>query len=155
MEYARVLLRRLWITKGIRFGASRRLESKERAANLAIAILSIYVIAFALLDLLFKSDTNSLNWVPLVTIVAPVLILVLSQHETAKRHLVRSERLSRSARQVERLHSELEFLVSTAGLTKDAIEKVRQDYSVVLNDTSADHDEVDYLTCSPSLYHAK
>jgi hypothetical protein len=145
-DYGKALLRRLWVTKGIRFDSSRRYETKQRASNLAISILSVYVIAFALIELIAKSvASDTAKLFPLITIIAPVLILVLSQHESQKGYLVQAERMYKSAQQIEKLHSQLELALACGSPTVDELDRIRATYEEIIHDSFVNHDNVDYF----------
>lgn len=152
LEYAKELLRKLWITKGIRFEANRRLEKQHEATHLAISTLSVYVICVALFELLLKSasathaTTPSAHLLfPLATIAAPIFILVLEKHTAGKQYLVKADRMQRSALKIQALHSELHYDVATGTLTAAGLQKIRVEYEAILQDFTADHDNIDYL----------
>jgi hypothetical protein len=158
-QYAGTLLRRLWITKGIRFDSCRRYEAKQRASNLAISVLSVYVIAFALIELLVRSlSPDSIRLFPLITIVVPVLILVLSQYESAKGYLVHAERMRMSAQHIERLHGNLELHIANGTPSYDVLKAILETYEEIIRDATANHDNVDYFyfqALHPNNFHER
>ena len=146
-EYANALLRRIWITKGVRFEGARRLETKQRASDLTISLLSVYVIAFTLLQLLARdASTGTLTTLfPLVTIIAPILILVLSQHESGKQYRVFADRMLHSAHQIEALYSHLEYLMAfEASPDSKPLDEIRTKYEEIMRDTALVQDQIDY-----------
>jgi hypothetical protein len=153
--YIRSLLRQLWITKGTRFEANRRLERQHAASHLAISTLSVYVICAALLELLFNSSPvdaidavhrGTLHFLfPLATIAAPIFILVLEKHMVGKHYLVKADRMERSALKIQELHSELRFAAASGTATIDLLNRIREDYESVMQDFTANHDNIDYL----------
>lgn len=151
-KYIDMLLRRLWITKGIRFESNRRLVKQHEATHLAISTLSVYVIWSALLELLVKTidpaaaHTKAVEYLfPLATIAAPVFILVLEKHTAGKHYLVKAERMERSALKIQALHSELEFHVAHGTATPDQVERARSEYELIMRDFTQNHDNIDYL----------
>jgi hypothetical protein len=170
--YIRSLLRQLWITKGTRFEANRRLERQHAASHLAISTLSVYVICAALLELLVKSAPmgghtgsaviahgGALHFLfPLATIAAPIFILVLEKHTAGKHYLVKADRMERSALKIQELHSELRFAAASGTATTELLNRIREDYEAVMQDFTANHDNIDYLyfqTLQPDKFPEK
>ena len=143
-KYAQDFLRKLWITKGIRYASANRLELKDRLASLAVATLSIYVITSSLIELLLRCSNQSTDLFPLLTIIAPVFILVISQYETAKRYLVRAQRMHRSAQEIEHMHNCLKLSLARGESLSEVLENIQNKYEQILRDSSANHNEADY-----------
>jgi hypothetical protein len=144
--FAENLERRLRITSGVRFESNARFGRKHHVSTLAISVLSLCVIAAELLSLLIKTKTPIMELLfPIATIIAPIFIIILASHETAKQYLVHAERMHRSAQHIQELHSKLEFLRQTSKLTDDELDKIRHEYETVLHDFSSDHNNIDYF----------
>src|ERR1044072_7304290 len=93
-EFADALLRKMDITKGIRFESHRRLVQRHVVSHLAISTLSIYVICIALLEVLVTKDTTLIHFLfPLATIIAPIFILVMEKHLAGEEYLVMADRM--------------------------------------------------------------
>lgn len=96
--------RQIWITKGSRFNAYRRLERKQNASIFSISILSLYVLIFAVLPVgLLPESINNLK--DTISVIASVFILVLSLLEARKSYEVKSERLHNNAIALNELYS--------------------------------------------------
>jgi hypothetical protein len=79
-----------------------------------------------------------------VCIVAPVLILVLEAHEGSKRHLVRADRMHRSAQQIQVVHDRLERAIKLGNVTHDLLDKIDETYQAILLEYSEHQDDIDY-----------
>ena len=101
----------LWITKGCRFEASRRLAKKEHNSLFTISILSIYVIAGTLLPVFKANDASQMyTLMPFATVLTSIFIIVLTHLEAGKRYLIRSERMHRCGQELNDIYYELELL---------------------------------------------
>jgi hypothetical protein len=154
--YANGLLFRVWVTRGVRFEANRRLEKSHEVSHIAISVLSVYVICIALLELLIHDRSGAIYYLfPLATIVAPIFILVMEKHLAGEQHLVRAERMERSAQRLQRLHGKLDFLIACNDHSAANLEVVRKAYDQILHEFPVSHDYVDYLyfqTLNPAKF---
>jgi hypothetical protein len=142
-SYAEEMLQRLWTTKAVRFAASRRLTQLDEASRLGIGILSLYVIAVTVVDLLARSETYE-RLLGLVCIVAPVLIIVLEGHQSGKRHLVRADRMHRSAQQIQGVHDRLDRAIKLRTVTNEVLETFDAEYQAILLEYAEHQDDLDY-----------
>jgi hypothetical protein len=104
--------RRVWITRGARFNAARRLSNKQYWSIASISFLSIYGISIPIiqgaLDSVICADVQRSYSV--ISTISSVFILVLSLLEGSKNYQVRAERLHSSALQLSGICREVEFL---------------------------------------------
>lgn len=146
-KYADELLTRLWTTKAVRFEASRRFSQRDSASRLSISFLSLYVIAVTVIDILLRSSHSEAY--PLlfnfIGVVAPVLILVLEAYEGGKHYLVRSDRMHRSAQQVQVLHDRLERFIKLNTVTPEMLEQTDHTYQGIMRDFEEHHENIDYM----------
>jgi len=144
--YTQELLRKLWTTKGVRFESSRRLEKMHALSGVTTAILSVYVIAVTVLQLVTRQETTAMRYLfPLVTIVAPVFILVLEAYEGGKQYRVRADRMHMSAHRVQALHADLQLAAASGAVPLPELSRVNHEYQEILRDFTAQHDNVDYF----------
>jgi len=150
VPYADELLSKLWTTKAVRFEASKRLTEREFASRLSIAMLSVYVIAATVVELLLRQKKIEMMLFSFIGIVVPILILVLEGYEGAKDYRVRADRNHRSAQQVQMLHDRLARLVHTSIVTLNDLETIQDEYHKILGDFEEHHEDIDYTTVRAS-----
>jgi len=145
-SFAFELLRKMFITKTVRFEASRRLEKMHATSRLATSMLSFYVICITVIELLFKQRGHTDNLLlPLATIAAPVFILIIEAHEADKRYLVKADHMHRSAQTIHRLHSGLELMIVEAKLSLETMIRFNNEYQEILREFPQHHENVDYF----------
>ena len=138
--------RSLWITKGARFEANRRLTRKNEISLFTISLLSIYVMAATLVPVLSKDlIPDKFNIIPLATMVTSIFILVLSHMEAAKNYSARAERMLRCAQKIAEIYNEFQFQMKTTIITTDSFKKLKDDYDKIILDYSENHANVDYF----------
>lgn len=150
VEFACGLLRKMDITKGVRFDSHRRLQQRHAVSHLAISTLSVYVICVALLELLVTTQRGQLTELmhylfPLATIIAPIFILVMEKHLAGEQYLVMADRMERSAQKIQQLHSRLHYQVAGGSLTWEKLNEAREEYEEILYDFAGNHDNIDYF----------
>lgn len=82
----------IWITRGARFNAYRRLARKNYASIFTISILSFFNIGLALFPQIIDA-----NYIAPATVAVSVFILVISLLEAGKNYAVKSERMHQNA----------------------------------------------------------
>ena len=101
----------IWITRGARFNAYRRLARKNYASIFTISILSFYNIGIALFP-----DVIETKLVPPTSIAVSIFILIISLLEAGKGYAVKSERMHQNA-------VDLNYLLNKINLTENLGEK--------------------------------
>lgn len=152
-KYAEKLNRNIWITKGSRFEASRRLSLQSRLSITSISCLSIYAIAISVIQNIIDStgQCRSLNNLYTITaILLSVFILGLSLLEGLKNHQLRAERLDNNAKDLSKIYREIEiflyFKLENNNLNehKKFIEHITKEYNDLLDRCQENHDSDDY-----------
>jgi hypothetical protein len=147
-HYYSKFLSKLWVTKGCRFEANRRLAAKNQASLLTISILSIYVIAGSLVTLISPVGTlsqSTINGINLLLVVTSIFILVLSNIEAAKNHGLRAHVMLKCAQQLSELYNEIEYLIETKRISTESFHAQLKLYDKIIADFSDNHDDIDYL----------
>lgn len=134
----------LWdmkVTAGARFNAASRLASKDRFDNISIAIYSSIVVSTSLTTLVFDLGPILSKGVGVGTLIASIIILVLSMKLFADRHAVESEQMHRCALEI----NELRRLYSAKCLhNSEDLLAVTDRYNAILQKYSINHTEEDY-----------
>jgi hypothetical protein len=151
----------LKMTKGIRYLMYFRLEKKDRLASIMVAVLSFLAIASSLIEWHIRSEHNTMEGLDrytLLTILASIFILVVSQYEYGKGYRVRAQIFLHSALDIENLQKRLQSLIDSKALTFDELNNLNEKYIVLLHKTPAPHEPVDYAHfkyCHPRSYPTK
>ena len=127
---------RLWVTKGARFNAYRRLTRKQNASIFSISILTLYVLILSTLPA--NEATKSL--IAPVSILASVFILILSLLEARKSYEVKADRLHNNAIALNALYSQWELAKN-----QSEKEKVINDYHSLIKSCPENHEPCDDL----------
>lgn len=104
--------RRVWITRGARFNAARRLGNRQYWSIASISFLSIYGISIPIIQSFLDPNTcvSVQKVYSIVSTVSSIFILVLSLLEGSKNYQVRAERLYSNALQLSGICRQIEFL---------------------------------------------
>jgi SMODS and SLOG-associating 2TM effector domain family 5 len=147
-KYYAQFLSKLWVTKGCRFEANRRLARKNQASLLTISLLSIYVIAGSLTTLIAPAGSltqGTGNVINFLLVVTSIFILVLSNIESGNNYALRAHVMLKCAQQLSELYNEIEFMLRTRTATLDSfLERVHK-YDKIISDFSDNHDDIDFL----------
>lgn len=145
-KHAERYLKKIWISKGCRFIAHRRLKARNHASQLVVSFFSVAVIAASVAILIVSPEQKKLSdLVTVLAINASVFILVLSNLEFAKNYSVDAERMLRGAQVLSKIHDELELSIKTTFINQEELEKFVNRYNRVLLDFEANHEDIDYL----------
>ncbi len=148
-EYCESLSRRMWITRGARFNASRRLTKKHHWSLASISILSVYGISIPIIQSLIDfSKCSEVNQVYSATAtVLSVFILVISLLEGGKNFQLRANSLHINAVEISRLCRELEFLLSQKISEESLVQKTKaisDKYEELIADCPYNHEVTDF-----------
>lgn len=150
---------KLWVTKGARFCADKRLVRLHTLSNLATSFLSAYLIIISLLPLYVPSMNEKLptNAIPLFTTGISILLLVYTVFESSKNFGLRAYSFHQCALKIARLYNELRQLKEEQDKErkKDGLRDISQRYDEVL-EAHENHEPIDYdifQTQKPEYFH--
>ncbi len=147
-SYAESLKSRLWITKGSRFNAARRLNNKSQFSTTSISILSVYGIAIPIIQSLPNiskcSQINSLYTA--ISTILSVFTLVLSLLDSAKNYPVKADRIYSSAVKIGVLEKKLEYLICCEAddELRAKVQSLSTEYNEILAECGENHDPEDF-----------
>jgi low affinity Fe/Cu permease len=147
-SYAESLKNRLWITKGSRFNAARRLNNKSQFSTTSISILSVYGIAIPIIQSLPNiskcSQVNSLYTA--ISTILSVFTLVLSLLDSAKNYPVKADRIYNSAVKIGVLEKKLEYLICCEADDefRAKVQFISTEYNEILAECGENHDPEDF-----------
>jgi len=136
----------LWgwnMVKRARFNASKRLERKQSAGTVTLAIVALYGGLISVFNLMFKhrvgGDTRDI--LEYVAVVSSWLTLIIGLTETMKGHGANARELHDCARDVNNLQKQL---AATAIWDEQAIQPFLARYREIIERCRPNHDNVDY-----------
>ena len=147
-SFAGSLRKKLWITRGARYNASRRLQSKHNLSISTISYLSAYVLVLAALPFLGVFDFNALQRGALnvATFALSLFILTLSLLEASRNYQGRATSLHNCANEISELYDELELaLASGNALTAARLREISARYHEIIRRFQDNHEPVDNL----------
>jgi hypothetical protein len=137
---------KLWITKGSRFIANRRLIARHKWSIYTVGVLSVYVIILGMADGFQLNIGISSDISTFATTAMTVIILIFSQLELSKEYSVKAREFHLCGLEIAELYNELRW-VKTNEAIKDKTKKVKDisdRYSAVLR-RYENHDDIDRL----------
>ncbi|HAU8285648.1 TPA: SLATT domain-containing protein [Vibrio vulnificus] len=149
--YAEQLNYQLWSTSRIRFAAAKRLREKNQLSNQMIAYSSAYVILLSIIQIFIENDSLN-SFLTVINVFFAIVILVVSQLESAADYSLRSNKFNECGLKVSRLYSELRRLKGEKkdGSGLDTLEfskkiaAIDEQYGELLF-RYENHEEIDYL----------
>ncbi len=139
---AEELLRDLEVTRGCRFGAAERLNSRDRRMALLVAVASALVIALTVLPFIYKLPFLISGDLSVVTLVMSILILAVSLFQYSTNDAVSAEQHHRCGLEISELRRELRDKSET--IDDDGLDKIRARYDAILQKYSINHSELDF-----------
>jgi hypothetical protein len=142
--------RRVWITRGARFNASRRLGSKQYWSVASISFLSVYGISMPILQSNLDSSIcpEIIQTYSVIATVLSVFILVLGLLEGYRNYQVKAIRLHANALDLSHICREIEFLkvreLQGSELLKE-LELLSKKYEELIKDCQENHDIEDFM----------
>ena len=128
---------KIWVTKGARFNAYRRLSNKQKASIFSISILSVYLMAEAFIP----KETLPLEaekWRNAFVVLASAFILILSLLEARKSYELKAERLHNNAMALNKLYDS--FMLSSS---EDEKKKKVEEYHALIERCPENHSPCD------------
>lgn len=145
------LARRVWITKGARFAAHRRLMRKSNWSTWAMAVLSTYIIAASLLlPGLLRVDVHQVR--DAILAAASILVLALSLIEGSHQYALRAARLHECAVRLGALELRVMALQATKAPPTADLQLLQRKYVLVLESCPDNHNRVDFDTFRAQHY---
>ncbi|MFH2051219.1 MAG: SLATT domain-containing protein [bacterium] len=145
--FERELNYKLWSTKGARFVAARRLETKAKLSVWALSSFSAYLIVFSILGAMFDLSPIGISEqiVTFSLITLSILVLVVSQEINRSEYRWRAFEHHKCALEIGRLYSRLRMIKKEDGTPADIVlvEEISNEYQVVL-EKYENHEGIDY-----------
>ncbi|MDP1843374.1 MAG: SLATT domain-containing protein [Sediminibacterium sp.] len=139
----------LWVTKGVRFYAHERYLTQNKWSNIAVGMMSAYIIIINLISS-YKIHLNEAlgdNAVSFITTALSILILVFSQLENSNDFKLKAEKFHDCSREIAKLYRQVRE-VKRENLDEqklnDFLRNITNDYQTIL-DKFDNHKEIDYL----------
>ena len=145
-DRARDLAEKIWITKGARFNAYRRLNAKHHLSLTSTALMSVYVVFLHLGPALVPTETIRLDpgALTLLTAFLAIAILVLSLLEHVRSYQLRAERLHQCGQALNELYDRLENRRrSETGTPPPLLDEISEEYHRILKSIPENHDPID------------
>jgi len=130
---------KIWKTKGARFNAARRLQSRKIWGSYLVSAYSIYILAISIFLLTQLTSNNALN---LSTIFGSLLILVFSLHEGSLNAEQKAERHHVCAKDLTALYDKVNLRIKQAN-ESDA-ESLIKEYAAIIDRCPENHETIDY-----------
>lgn len=149
MELCNDLLKRMWITRGARYNAYRRLKKKNDISKATVAFLSCYALIINSIKFMNFVGLNPVqdNYISFFTMMISVFILVLSLLDSSKDYKMNADKLYISAIEIENLYNELKK-IQGIGIAEREKEKkfniISSAYSRILQLYQVNHELIDY-----------
>jgi len=143
------LLRQIWITKGARFNAHRRLRIQGQHSIRAISLLTAYllIVSLFLVIPIFNLSSFQTQLVSYGTSAIAILLLVLSILEGAKEYALKGERMHQCAIELSGLYNaiKIEYEKHSRKSTNSLIiASSATKYQEILMRAAENHDIIDY-----------
>jgi len=147
-DYIQQLKTKIWITRGARFNAYRRLNRRSKITTYLISIYSAYVLIASF----FEEQLNAYfpeapSTFKIILFSSSLLILVLSVIENASRYEITAYNLHENAKKLSPLIEKLELLISTHPNNEDAIKianEISREYYNLINSCAENHSSTDH-----------
>jgi hypothetical protein len=145
-DFIKELNYKIWSTKSARFNANKRLKLKAKLSDVTISLISAYLIAAGLLSVYGINDEN--NHINYLITVLSILLLVISQYESSRKHVLNAHIYHTSGLNIAKLYNELRIFKTMNVLASDYeklkfIKDITSRYQFIL-DNSPNHDNIDY-----------
>lgn len=148
LEYGTQLRRRIWITRGARLNAHRRLTDANTWSMRATTFLSMYSIVAALAVAVpqFGLSTDQKEIAGVILTAFSVFTLVLSLLEAPRDYAVKAERLHRNALTLGALLDRLNLMLSREtdpATLHDGLSRIGAEYANILDACPENHEPID------------
>ncbi len=145
LEYFKRYSNTLSITAGCRFEASRRLDKKDGVSAVTISTLSLYAISFSLAPYFIDVElVKSLSFLPFVSVIISIFIIILTLLEASKKYSVRAEMMHQCGKALNELHYELDYLINTGNINETRFHQIKESYDKVIKNFPENHEQLDF-----------
>lgn len=145
-DRASELAQKIWVTKGARFNAYRRLNGKHYSSLTATALMSVYVVFLQLVPALLPANTihRDPGTLTLLTAFLAIAILVLSLLEHGRSYQLRAERLHQCGQELNELYDDFENKrQASATVSPSLLDEISNSYHRILKSVPENHDPID------------
>jgi len=134
----------LWITKGSRFNAFRRVKRIYNWSSVSIVIFSVYIIGINLLVFLDTfSSANSQTVITIINIVLSTFILALSLYLNGRDYKREYQSLHQSGKDVGTIYKKITIIKNNEKWTEDISNSI-ESYDNIIKSNEYNHTKVDY-----------
>lgn len=138
---------KLWVTKGARFCADKRLKAEYHLSRLSLNFLSAYLIVIGILPVFLTAldFSPSIIYVSLVTTTVSVILLAFGLIESSKCHELRAYHFHACGIKIARLYDRLRQAkeIGDSDTKRRELAEITREYEFVL-DSYENHDPLDY-----------
>lgn len=149
---------KVWTTKGARFQADQRLRAKARMSSISMSILSAYLIIAGLISVYVGSHTTiNFQLINYFVTALSIILLVLSQYESAQDYKLRAEKLHQCGLDISEIYNEIRIFKTLIPLPSDETtklfcENVALRYQAILSKYE-NHMPIDYAMFKTTQLH--
>lgn len=138
----------LWTTKGVRFYAHERYLKQNKWSNIAVGMMSAYIIIINLVTSYKIHLNESLgdNTVSFVTTALSIMILVFSQLENSNDFKLKAEKFHDCSREISKLYRQVREKrreITDDTLLAPILNEITNSYQTIL-DKYENHKDIDY-----------
>jgi hypothetical protein len=149
-DFLERLERRIWITRGSRFNAARRLSNKQYWSIASISVLSVYGISIPIIQTTFNplacQEVNRAYFI--ISTISSIFILVLSLLEGSKNYQVKADRLYSNALHLSRVSRKIVFfklkINKKISVNIDELVEISDEYERLVFECSENHETEDF-----------
>lgn len=140
------IYKKLWKTKGIRYGAYHRLKDQARWSIITISILSFYILALSIVAILFQSNFTPFHHqlFNAFSLISSVFIMIVTFVESLKSYDLQADALHRNANEISKLFNEFQRRSRDKKVDEGYSQTVIEKYNHLLDSCPYNHGEIDY-----------
>ena len=138
-----VLSTRVWVTKGSRFNAQKRMLGNEKWGNLSICISTVVIIIINLL-IFYSSFSSRENSITIVTISLSVFVLSISQYIYARDYKTKAQNYHSCGCELSELLNEIEIKKRLSDVRIDDVTGLYKQYEKIIIRYNENHSTIDY-----------
>jgi SMODS and SLOG-associating 2TM effector domain family 5 len=154
-DFSKELSFQLWITKGARFNANRRLLKKNKWSTYALTALSTYAIVLNLMVIygVLQPVGFTSKVIAFGSTAVSIMLLIVSILESARKYEVHANNFHRCALELSHIYRKLRILRTgpEPNVTRDDISNLSEEYEKALA-CYDNHDDIDYQMFQANKY---
>ena len=133
---------KLWVTKGTRYKAARRLEHRAQLSNTTVAVFTFYLIVIAFLPLFFTNLSDyAKSFCSFLSTSGSIGILVFSLIESGRDYKTRAYKYHECARKINQIYEK----IRVSAPDNDSLKAYSDQYQDTLN-SYENHEDIDYYS---------